>query len=85
VRVYLREHYRPGGTIGYVRWALTSGEIPKGSLKDVRMKLGQSQRRYSWAIRVVLSLGLFAFGIGSQTWPLRLLKDPAVRAIDTAR
>ena len=75
LRQYLREHYPPGGTVGYMHWALTSGEIPKGSLEDVRMKLGQPQRRYAWAIRVVLSLGLFAFGIGSQTWALRLAQD----------
>lgn len=82
LRQYLREHYPPGGAIGYMHWALTSGEIPKGSLADVRMKLGQPQRRYAWAIRVVLSLGLLAFGIGSQTWALRLARDRAVRAMD---
>jgi len=82
VRQYLRESYRPGGAIGYMRWALTSGVIPKGALKDVRMKLGQPQQRYAWAVRVVLSLALLTFGIGSQTWVLRLQRDPAVRAID---
>ena len=82
VREHLRSSYAPGGTIGYVRWALTSGEIRAGELQDVKIKLGQSQRRYSWAIRVVLSLVLLSFGIGSQTLPLRLVKERALRAID---
>ncbi|MFQ5590735.1 MAG: hypothetical protein ACE5HE_06215 [Phycisphaerae bacterium] len=84
VRQYLREKYAPGGVIGYIRWALTSGEIAKGELKDVRMRLGKPQQRYTWSIRVVLSLGLFTFGIGSQTWPLRLTADRPVRAMDMA-
>ena len=82
VRAFLAEKHPPGGTIGYVHWALTSGEIKKGELADVKWTLGQPQRRYSWAIRVFLSLVLYAFGVGSQTLPLRLLKDRAVRAMD---
>lgn len=82
IRAFLKEKYPPGGTIGYVRWALTSGEIKKGELADVKRKLGQPQRRYAWAIRVILSLALYAFGVGSQTLQLRFIKDRAVRAID---
>jgi len=82
VQEHLLRRYPPGGTIGYIRWALTSGEIEKGEIESVEVTLGQPQRRYLWAIRVVLSFVLLAFGIGSQTLPLRLVKERAVRAID---
>ena len=83
VRGYLREHYPPGGTIGYVRWVFASGEFKKGDLDGVQRTLRQPQRRWWWVMRVVLSIALYAFGIGSQTWLLRLPADPAgLRAID---
>ena len=85
IRSYLRERYPPGGTIGYVRWVFVSGEFRKGDLDGVQGTLRQPQRRWWWVMRVVLSIALFAFGIGSQTWLLRLPADPAgVRAIDRA-
>ena len=83
IRGYLSEHYPPGGTIGYVRWVFASGEFKKGHLDGVQRTLRQPQRKWWWVMRVVLSIALFAFGIGSQTWLLRLRADPAgVRAID---
>ncbi len=77
VRGFLRDDYPPGGTIGYVHWVLTSGEITKGRIESVRRTLRQPQRKVRWAVRVVLSVGLWAFGIASQTLLLRQARDPA--------
>ncbi|RME36651.1 MAG: hypothetical protein D6788_11155 [Planctomycetota bacterium] len=70
VRDYLRKHYPPGGTVGYVRWVVASGEIPRGDLKEVRRTLQIGHHGWTWVIRVLLSTGLLAFGIGSQLWGL---------------
>jgi hypothetical protein len=75
VRAYLREEYPPGGLIGYVRWSLTDGRIKKGVLDGPRKTLKRDQVKHWWAIRVVLSIGLLAFGVASMTWPLRLVED----------
>lgn len=77
IRSYMNEHYAPGGTVGYVRWVLTSGEFPKGSIEGVNRTLRFPQRKGWWMMRVVLSIGLFAFGVSSQTFLLRLPRDPA--------
>ena len=70
VRAYLRERYPPGGALGYARWALLSGEIPRGTLEGFRGSLRIQQAGVWWALRVVLSLSLLGFGIGSQTFQL---------------
>lgn len=70
VRDYLRERHPPGGTLGYMHWTLTEGEIKKGSLPLVNFALRRPQSRWTWAIRVVLSIALLAFGIASQTLPM---------------
>jgi len=81
IRSYMNEHYAPGGTVGYVRWVLASGEFPKGSIDGVNQTLRFPQRKGWWVMRAVLSIGLFAFGVSSQTFLLRLSRDPAaVRA-----
>lgn len=83
IRSHLDERYPPGGTIGYMRWVMTSGVLPKGSITDVRRTLRLPQRKGWWLLRVVLSIGLFSFGISTQTLLLRLRFDPAaVRASD---
>lgn len=82
IRERLRERYPPGGRVGYLRWVLASGELNKGEIESVDVPLLAAQRRWGWAARAVLSLALFAFGIGSQTSLLRLDVDPTVRAID---
>jgi hypothetical protein len=71
VRGFIQDRYPPGGVIGYVRWALTSGRIDKGVLPSVEARLALNQTRYLFAIRMALSIGLLAFGIASQTWPMR--------------
>ena len=85
VRLFLHERYSPGGLVGYVRWVLTSGELKKGEIEGVKVTLRRTQRGYRWAIRVALSIAFFGFGIGSQTLPLRLRADPAVRVMDDER
>ncbi|UCF34924.1 MAG: hypothetical protein JSV78_06375 [Phycisphaerales bacterium] len=77
VRAYLREEYPPGGLIGYVRWSLTDGRIKKGVLDGPRRTIKRNQVKHWWAIRVVVSIGLLAFGVASMTWPLRLEEDSA--------
>jgi len=67
VRTYMREQYPPGGLIGYVRWSLTDGKIKKGILEGPRKTIKRDQVKHWWAIRVVLSIGLLAFGVASQT------------------
>lgn len=82
VRGFLRDRYPPGGTPGYIRWVLTNGQIQRGELAAVGRTLGVPQSGFWWAVRVVLSLALLAFGVGSQTLALRLSRDPIVRAMD---
>lgn len=83
IRSNLRENYPPGGTLGYVRWVVTSGEFPQGSIEGVKRTLRVSQRKGWWIMRALLSLGLLSFGISTQTLLLRLPRDPsAVRAGD---
>ena len=77
IREYVRERYPPGGTIGYIRWVLSSGQIAEGEIDGVRRTMREAQRKHWWALRVVLSIGLFAFGVSSQTLLMRLPKDPA--------
>lgn len=82
VRDYIREHYPPGGTLGYVRWVVHDGTFEPGELRGVERKLQAAQRGATWMTRVALSVALLAFGVGSQTFTLRLQREPSVRAID---
>ncbi len=85
IRRYLHEQYPPGGTLGYVRWALTSGTLKKGQIAHVNRTLRRTQCQGWWAVRVILSAGLLAFGIGSQTLPLKLIRERLVRAMDKVK
>jgi hypothetical protein len=82
VRRFLHTEHPPGGPLGYVRWIVTDGEIAKGQLPSVTQTLRRNPRKAWWAVQMVLALGLFAFGVGSQTLPLRSAREHAVRAID---
>ncbi|MCC7292668.1 MAG: hypothetical protein IT449_11475 [Phycisphaerales bacterium] len=66
----VEDRYPPGGALGYVRWVTQSGRFEKGSIEHVTKELTRGQRRWSWVIRVVLSVVLFSFGIASLTWTL---------------
>jgi hypothetical protein len=70
VRGFLSDHYPPGGVVGYVRWILLSGELKKGEIASFDQTLRRTPARLGWAIRVVLSIGLLGFAVGSQTFPL---------------
>ncbi len=71
VRAFMSNQYPPGGTIGYARWALTSGSLAKEDLSYINRAMRFAQMRGWWAVRVVLSIALLAFGIASQTWALK--------------
>lgn len=75
VRRFLRQSYPPGGTIGYVRWIFLSGELEREQIAGMRRPMQRPQRGYIWAIRVVLSLALLAYGVGSQTFLLKRSQD----------
>ncbi len=78
---YLASHYPPGGTLGYVRWVLAGGEIRKGELTVTQQTIRAPQKGWIWIVRVALSIGLFAFGVGSQTLllaPKRPKRQPAL-------
>lgn len=77
VRKFMAERYPPGGVLGYVRWAASNGKFKKGDLASAQVSLALNQTRYLFLIRVALSIGLLAFGIASQTWPLKHI--PAAR------
>jgi len=82
VRQHLATVYPPGGTIGYIRWTVRDGVFERGEIPSATKKLSAAQRGVVWVVRVVLSVGCLAFGVGSQTLALRWQRDPAVRAID---
>lgn len=71
VREYLVNNFPPGGTLGYVRWVVTRGRIAAGDIEGVARVLTPIQSGFYWSVRVVLSIALLGFGIGSQTLGLR--------------
>lgn len=75
VRRLVREQYPPGGTLGYMRWSMMSAVFEKGAIEGVPFELRRNQSRWAWAVRVVLSIGLLAFGVASQTLLLRCGKE----------
>lgn len=75
VNGFLRERYPPGGFIGYVRWVVVSGEVPKGAVEDVDRALSAKQHQSLWVVRVALSVGLLAFGVLSMMLPLSRAGD----------
>jgi len=76
VRIFLRERHSPGGVLGYARWMLLEGEIKKGAIPSFDQALRRSPARWGWAIRVVLSIALLGFAVGSQTLSLSRRSDP---------
>jgi hypothetical protein len=76
VRSFLRERHSPGGVLGYARWMLLEGEIKKGAIPSFDQTLRRSPARIGWAIRVVLSIALLGFAVGSQTLSLSRRSNP---------
>jgi hypothetical protein len=77
VRTFLRERHPPGGVLGYMRWMLLEGELKKGAIPSFDQTLRRSPARWGWAIRVVLSISLLGFAVGSQTLALSRRSAPA--------
>lgn len=71
VRHFLHDQYPPGGTIGYIQWVLTDGHLQIGDFETLRRTISAPQSKFWWAVRAALSVGLLAFGIGSQTLSLK--------------
>ena len=73
VRAYLSDRYGPGAYWGYIRWVLTDGQIEAGKLTSTPQAVSRpaGQIRWWWALRIVASIALLAFGIASQTMLLR--------------
>ena len=82
VRRYLSENYPPGGTLGYVQWVVSSGQIDKGEIERVHRTLRSAQQRAGWVVRVFLSISFLTFGVASQTLALRHSLDPVTRTQD---
>ncbi|UCG16321.1 MAG: hypothetical protein JSV19_13605 [Phycisphaerales bacterium] len=87
VREHLREHYPPGGAIGYVRWKLSSNRLDV-QLQGVPSPVGLHFRdnKAWWLVRVILSILLFAFAVHSIVRPLAApehAETSASRAADT--
>lgn len=75
---WMNEEYAPGGTRGYVRWIVTSGQIDKSEIELLGKNVVRSPRGKWWCLRVALSALLLAFGIGSQTMLLTKSVPPAL-------
>jgi len=71
VKDHLRRAYPPGGAIGYMRWRLRSNQLAvqiEGLPAPVRLRFENNGGW--WAVRVVLSIVLFAVAIHSVVRPL---------------
>ncbi len=79
-RQFLRQSYPPGGMLGYVRWVSTNGVISRQVVPGLLRPIHAPQQGKWWLIRVALSVGLLAFGIGSQTLILRSPAAPVIVA-----
>jgi len=70
-RAALAEGYPPGGVIGYVRWAISSGKMKikvAGSTETVSI---DDHRGLIWPIRTLVALLLMAIGLWLSYEPLR--------------
>ncbi len=67
----LRAQHPPGGTIGYVRWAVAAGSarltLPGGFSDEVSI----GHRGWAWLVRTLAAYGLLAVGLWYQLEALR--------------
>jgi len=72
----LQSHYRPGGFLGYLRWAATQGtmECPR-VFEDSTENIQLPQRRVAWLIRVLLGLIFLVGTVVVQTLELTRAQD----------
>jgi len=76
VRRTLAEQYGGAGVLGYARWVLSSSRMEyavETMTKPIVLKA--VQYRWWWAVRVVLSIVLLAFGIHAPVAPLATETD----------
>lgn len=66
----LSAEYPPGGPIGYVRWAVCSGEM-KLTVSGCQDQVSISQRGYAWPCRALATIVLMAAGLWSNLESLR--------------
>ena len=78
VRAHLRAEYSPGGLLGYIRWASSSGRCTVESVgaHPAEVSYALSQSPVGWTLRVAMSLVLLIGGVWSQIWPLRQAEPP---------
>lgn len=76
VAEYLRNHYPPGGFVGYVRWAIDDKpmECPR-VFSDSTQKIRLPQRGTLWLVRVGLALVLVVWAVLSQVLGLAAKPD----------
>ena len=78
MREHIAAEYPPGGVLGYVRWASSSGrvtvETPGAQPPKAVYTLSQSP--IGWTLRVMVSLTLLTGGVLSQVLPLRRAEPP---------
>lgn len=79
VRGFLASRFAPGGTLGYIRWGLQSGEIRPTDVASLPRTIIREQRGDWLAVRLALSVGFFAFGVGSQTFSIRRIPTAPAR------
>lgn len=66
----LRQDYWPGGTIGYIRWAVSSGEMTL-TVDECVDEVSIDQRGWAWPIRSLIGIVLLAAGLWSNLESLR--------------
>ena len=78
MREYIAAEYPPGGVLGYVCWASSSGRFTAETpgAKPPRAVYTLSQSPVGWTLRVLLSLVLLIGGVASQVLPLRRAELP---------
>ncbi len=67
----LGERYRPGGVIGYCRWAARSGTANLTVARGFSDEVTLGQRKTAWIVRTVAAYGLLAAGLWYQLEGLR--------------
>lgn len=67
----LAVHFAPGGVVGYVRWAIASGEMRIKVADSTETVSIDDHRGFVWPIRTIVALLLLATGLWLSYEPLR--------------
>ncbi len=82
-RQHIRDHFPPGGVLGYAKWSLQSGRILPKEVNGLLRPFRSGQAKFWWGFRLTLSVALLAFGISSQTLPLAVSRKAGAAANPT--